>query len=398
MSAEAVKPKAAEPAATTWVGDDGVTKEELEALDLAKFPWLGKSLRSTLELAKNPLRRLLSDKIMTLATRNVKLEPMDDSNAAFPKLLEEVKKVAKERNQELTDKEAMDVMGGKAPVVGNLSESQAAQIKKRLEAAGGAATVGGGIKIEKDFMLQIFFPGDNAAEFLMDTMKLQLKDVRGNFKDEDETDGTFDPADASLWVVANSKEDETPKPPTRWNLEATVGLEIVLGDGVRMHLESDGTIAGWVPLPDVVVTGSTIKLTDLRVLIELEMKDESDFGTAFSAVLTIMSDITKPKVAWDFNIATFWAGAQVPDWVQKSANLETILSELLASSVNGFRIIDGKFTFDKGKPKLPGNLLGGCLKSCCSSFGPADCWQTCTFFPRLCCGLCCAYVEGQRDN
>ena len=95
MSAEAVKPKAAEPAATTWVGDDGVTKEELEALDLAKFPWLGKSLRSTLELAKNPLRRLLSDKIMTLATRNVKLEPMDDSNAAFPKLLEEVKKVAK---------------------------------------------------------------------------------------------------------------------------------------------------------------------------------------------------------------------------------------------------------------------------------------------------------------
>jgi len=128
--------------------------------------------------------------------------------------------------------------------VGNLSESQAAQIKKRLEAAGGAATVGGGIKIEKDFMLQIFFPGDNAAEFLMDTMKLQLKDVRGNFKDEDETDGTFDPADASLWVVANSKEDETSKPPTRWNLEATVGLEIVLGDGVRMHLESDGTIAG----------------------------------------------------------------------------------------------------------------------------------------------------------
>jgi hypothetical protein len=78
--------------------------------------------------------------------------------------------------------------------VGNLSESQAAQIKKRLEAAGGAATVGGGIKIEKDFMLQIFFPGDNAAEFLMDTMKLQLKDVRGNFKDGDETDGTFDPA------------------------------------------------------------------------------------------------------------------------------------------------------------------------------------------------------------
>ena len=142
MSAEAVKPKAAEPAATTWVGDDGVTKEELEGLDLAKFPWLGKSLRSTLELAKNPLRRLLSDKIMTLATRNVKLEPMDDSNAAFPKLLEEVKKVAKvtgflaaaaassrpslfslhalrpqERNQELTDKEAMDGMGGKAPVV-----------------------------------------------------------------------------------------------------------------------------------------------------------------------------------------------------------------------------------------------------------------------------------------
>jgi len=117
MSAEAVKPKAAEPAATTWVGDDGVTKEELEGLDLAKFPWLGKSLRSTLELAKNPLRRLLSDKIMTLATRNVKLEPMDDSNAAFPKLLEEVKKVAKERNQELTDKEAMDAIGGKAPVV-----------------------------------------------------------------------------------------------------------------------------------------------------------------------------------------------------------------------------------------------------------------------------------------
>ncbi|EOD14307.1 hypothetical protein EMIHUDRAFT_211688 [Emiliania huxleyi CCMP1516] len=37
-------------------------------------------------------------------------------------------------------------------------------------------------------------------------------------------------------------------------------------------------------------------------------------------------------------------------------------------------------------------------RSCCSSFGPADCWQTCTFFPRLCCGLCCAYVEGQRDN
>ena len=124
------------------MGDDGVTKEELEGLDLAKFPWLGKSLRSTLELAKNPLRRLLSDKIMTLATRNVKLEPMDDSNAAFPKLLEEVKKVAKvtgslpprrpprgprsshshalrpqERNQELTDKEAMDAMGGKAPVV-----------------------------------------------------------------------------------------------------------------------------------------------------------------------------------------------------------------------------------------------------------------------------------------
>ena len=143
MSAEAVKPKAAEPAATTWVGDDGVTKEELEGLDLAKFPWLGKSVRSMLELAKNPLRRLLSDKIMTLATRNVKLEPVDDSNAAFPKLLEEVKKVAKvtgflaaaaassrpslfslprhlrtqERNQELTDKEAMDAVGGKAPVV-----------------------------------------------------------------------------------------------------------------------------------------------------------------------------------------------------------------------------------------------------------------------------------------
>ena len=142
MSEEAVKPKAAEPAATTWVGDDGVTKEELEGLDLAKFPWLGKSLRSMLELAKNPLRRLLSDKIMTLATRNVKLEPVDDSNAAFPKLLEEVKKVAKvtgflaaaaassrpslfslhalrpqERNQELTDKEAMDAVGGKAPVV-----------------------------------------------------------------------------------------------------------------------------------------------------------------------------------------------------------------------------------------------------------------------------------------
>ncbi|EOD41079.1 hypothetical protein EMIHUDRAFT_250925 [Emiliania huxleyi CCMP1516] len=50
---------------------------------------------------------------------------------------------------------------------------------------------------------------------------VMLKDVRGNFKDEDDTDGTFDPADASLWVVANSKEDETPKPPTRWNLEAT---------------------------------------------------------------------------------------------------------------------------------------------------------------------------------
>ena len=94
MSEEAIKPKAAEPAATTWVGDDGVTKEELEGLDLAKFPWLGKSLRSMLELAKNPLRRLLSDKIMTLATRNITLAPMDPSNAAFPKLLAEVKKVA----------------------------------------------------------------------------------------------------------------------------------------------------------------------------------------------------------------------------------------------------------------------------------------------------------------
>ena len=36
MSEEAVKPKAAEPAAT-WVGDDGVTKEELEGLDRWDF-------------------------------------------------------------------------------------------------------------------------------------------------------------------------------------------------------------------------------------------------------------------------------------------------------------------------------------------------------------------------
>jgi len=398
MSGEAVKPKAAEPAAAepaarTWVGDDGVTKEELEGLDLAKFPWLSKSLRSMLELAKNPLRRLLSETIMTFASKNITLAPMDPSNAAFPKLLAEVKKVAKERNQELTDKKAMDAMGGNAPVVSKLSEAQAAQIKTRLEAAGGAATVGGGFKIGQGYRLQILFPGDNAAEFLMDTMKLQLKNVRGNFKDDDETDGTFDPTqDASLWIVANSKEDETRKPPTRWNLEATVGLQVVLGEGVKMHLESDSKLAGWVPLPDVVVTGNTVTLTDVRVLLELEVEDDSDLAMAFSAVLTIMSDITKPKVESDLNIAAFWAGAQVPDWVQRSADLDGILSEFLASSVKNFRFIDGKFTH-KVKPKLPKlpalwNLLEGCLQSCCSSFGPADCWQTCTFFPRLCCGLC----------
>eukprot|EP00312_Isochrysidales_sp_CCMP1244_P030561 CAMPEP_0202802332 /NCGR_PEP_ID=MMETSP1388-20130828/102587_1 /ASSEMBLY_ACC=CAM_ASM_000864 /TAXON_ID=37098 /ORGANISM="Isochrysis sp, Strain CCMP1244" /LENGTH=304 /DNA_ID=CAMNT_0049472323 /DNA_START=96 /DNA_END=1014 /DNA_ORIENTATION=- len=108
----------------------------------------------------------------------------------------------------------------------------------------------------------------------------------------------------------------------------------------------------------------------VRVLLELEMKDDSDFGTAFSAVLTIMSDITKPKVAWDFNIATFWAGAQVPDWVQKNAGIPHILSELLASSVNGFRIIDGKFTFDKGKPKLPGNLLEAASRAAAAPGAP----------------------------
>ena len=32
---------------------------------------------------------------MTLATRNITLAPMDPSNAAFPKLLAEVEKVAK---------------------------------------------------------------------------------------------------------------------------------------------------------------------------------------------------------------------------------------------------------------------------------------------------------------
>jgi len=102
---------------------------------------------------------------------------------------------------------------------------------------------------------------------------------------------------------------------------------------------------------------SILRLTEHRIVVNATPSH------LLQAVLTIMSDITKPKVAWDFNIATFWAGAQVPDWVQKSANLETILSELLASSVNGFRIIDGKFTFDKGKPKLPGNLLGGTLQT-----------------------------------
>mmetsp|Transcript_21334 Transcript_21334/g.63701 ORF Transcript_21334/g.63701 Transcript_21334/m.63701 type:complete len:423 (+) Transcript_21334:47-1315(+) len=387
---------------------------------LVALPYIGKTFRTVLDLTKGSVRTNLSQLLVQQLTTNVRLLPTDPTDKAFNALVKFVMKYDK------LEKHAREIVKKGKVVKHNLSKQAAEALKKKLEALGGKAEIGGGIAIDRKgpintgYVLKVKgsdVKGSDVGNDFIEELSFQMTDVKGN-----SAINRDDVLDSEKWVTSTAGEG-SPTPPS-FVLEATLGVSITLHKDVKLVLDSPNFL-----FPDLTADWNEkpIKISDMRAQFEIDFT-KFDTSDPKNSEFTIKFDILEeynPKVEWDVSLSAFFVNLPVPDIITPALAQNLVMNLLPKVTPVSVTYSEGHFEWTV-KPTLKpktffknwGRSVLCChpeltLHSLCIGLPQicADCcigcsldfWRQCFEGEAPCCGacragLCCCKPKGAEKG
>mmetsp|Transcript_21333 Transcript_21333/g.63697 ORF Transcript_21333/g.63697 Transcript_21333/m.63697 type:complete len:416 (+) Transcript_21333:47-1294(+) len=380
---------------------------------LVALPYIGKTFRTVLDLTKGSVRTNLSQLLVQQLTTNVRLLPTDPTDKAFNALVKFVMKYDK------LEKHAREIVKKGKVVKHNLSKQAAEALKKKLEALGGKAEIGGGIAIDRKgpintgYVLKVKGSDVVEPDDFIEELSFQMKNVMGNSAINRE-----DILDPEKWITSAAGDGPATLP--SFVLEATLGVRITLKSGVKLVLDSPNFL-----FPDLTAkwNETPIEVSNMRArfAIDFTKVDSSNLANSeFEMTFDILEEPHPPTVAWALSLSAFFINLPVPSFLTNELPQELVANLLTEVTPVSATFTEGRFHWtDKPKVKpvpICCNLLPICCNrlpclcfdlttmcaGCCIGWR-LDFWRQCFEGEAPCCGacragLCCCKPKGAEKG
>mmetsp|Transcript_4104 Transcript_4104/g.13773 ORF Transcript_4104/g.13773 Transcript_4104/m.13773 type:complete len:426 (+) Transcript_4104:42-1319(+) len=343
---------------------------------LVALPYIGKTFRTVLDLTKGSVRTNLSQLLVQQLTTNVRLLPTDPTDKAFNALVKFVMKYDK------LEKHAREIVEKGKVVKHNLSKQAAEALKKKLEALGGKAEIGGGIALDRKgpintgYMLKVKGSDVVEPDDFIEELSFQMKNVMGNSAINRE-----DILDPEKWITSAAGDGPVTLP--SFVLEATLGVRITLKSGVKLVLDSPNFL-----FPDLTAkwNETPIEVSNMRArfAIDFTKVDGSNLANSeFEITFDILEEPHPPTVAWALSLSAFFINLPVPSFLTNELPQELVANLLTEVTPVSATFTEGRFHWtDKPKVK-PKAICCNLLPICCSRL-PCLCFDLTT----MCAGCC----------
>lgn len=326
---------------------------------LVALPYIGKTFRTVLDLTKGSVRTNLSQLLVQQLTTNVRLLPTDPTDKAFNALVKFVMKYDK------LEKHAREIVKKGKVVKHNLSKQAAEALKKKLEALGGKAEIGGGIAIDRKgpintgYVLKVKGSDVVEPDDFIEELSFQMKNVMGNSAINRE-----DILDPEKWITSAAGDGPATLP--SFVLEATLGVRITLKSGVKLVLDSPNFL-----FPDLTAkwNETPIEVSNMRArfAIDFTKVDSSNLANSeFEMTFDILEEPHPPTVAWALSLSAFFINLPVPSFLTNELPQELVANLLTEVTPVSATFTEGRFDWtDKPKVK-PVPICCNLLPICCN--------------------------------
>mmetsp|Transcript_22673 Transcript_22673/g.66670 ORF Transcript_22673/g.66670 Transcript_22673/m.66670 type:complete len:433 (+) Transcript_22673:48-1346(+) len=350
---------------------------------LVALPYIGKTFRTVLDLTKGSVRTNLSQLLVQQLTTNVRLLPTDPTDKAFNALVKFVMKYDK------LEKHAREIVKKGKVVKHNLSKQAAEALKKKLEALGGKAEIGGGIAIDRKgpintgYVLKVKgsdVKGSDVGNDFIEELSFQMTDVKGN-----SAINRDDVLDSEKWVTSTAGEG-SPTPPS-FVLEATLGVSITLHKDVKLVLDSPNFL-----FPDLTADWNEkpIKISDMRAQFEIDFT-KFDTSDPKNSEFTIKFDILEeynPKVEWDVSLSAFFVNLPVPDIITPALAQNLVMNLLPKVTPVSVTYSEGHFEWTVKPTLKPKTFFKNWGRSVLCCHPELTLHSLCIGLPQICADCC----------
>mmetsp|Transcript_30441 Transcript_30441/g.89689 ORF Transcript_30441/g.89689 Transcript_30441/m.89689 type:complete len:430 (-) Transcript_30441:307-1596(-) len=347
---------------------------------LVALPYIGKTFRTVLDLTKGSVRTNLSQLLVQQLTTNVRLLPTDPTDKAFNALVKFVMKYDK------LEKHAREIVKKGKVVKHNLSKQAAEALKKKLEALGGKAEIGGGIAIDRKgpintgYVLKVKGSDVVEPDDFIEELSFQMKNVMGNSAINRE-----DILDPEKWITSAAGDGPATLP--SFVLEATLGVRITLKSGVKLVLDSPNFL-----FPDLTADWNEkpIKISDMRAQFEIDFT-KFDTSDPKNSEFTIKFDILEeynPKVEWDVSLSAFFVNLPVPDIITPALAQNLVMNLLPKVTPVSVTYSEGHFEWTVKPTLKPKTFFKNWGRSVLCCHPELTLHSLCIGLPQICADCC----------